>query len=72
MHLKIENQNLFTKYFFARGALKMKKLCSSCTTLIELPVGNDQVRYFFRYITSLTSFTIFGTSGSAAATRFGA
>lgn len=28
--------------------------------------------YFFRYITSFTSFTVRGTSGSAAATRLGA
>lgn len=28
--------------------------------------------YFFMYITSFTSFTVRGTSGSAAATRFGA
>jgi hypothetical protein len=29
-------------------------------------------RYFFWYITSFTSFTVRGTSGSAAATRLGA
>ena len=28
--------------------------------------------YFLRYITSFTNFTVLGTSGSAAATRFGA
>jgi hypothetical protein len=28
--------------------------------------------YFCRYITSFTSFTVRGTSGKAAATRFGA
>ena len=28
--------------------------------------------YFFKYITSFASFTVRGTSGKAAATRFGA
>jgi hypothetical protein len=32
------------------------------------PVGT----YLLRYITSLTSLTVLGTSGNAAATRFGA
>ncbi len=33
---------------------------------------NSVLIYFLAYITSFTSFTVRGTSGSAAATRFGA
>ena len=32
----------------------------------------DAGSYLLRYITSLTSLTVLGTSGNAAATRFGA
>ena len=67
----------FCQLFFAADVLKMKKLCLLNTTFCQIyPFGAGILRldlnYFFRYITSFTSVTVRGTSGKAAATKFGA
>jgi hypothetical protein len=69
-------KTFYKKYFFPT-LLKMKKLCLLNTTFIKnTPFGVSYLQietdHFFRYITSFTSFTVRGTSGKAAATRFGA
>jgi len=45
-----------------------------CVAIQRNPVVNLSYfqAYFRKYITSLASFTVLGTSGKAAATRFGA
>jgi hypothetical protein len=67
----------FVKNIFSSFCLKMKKLCLLNTTFIKItPFGVGLLQldpdYFFRYSTSFTSLTVRGTSGKAAATRFGA
>lgn len=41
-------------------------------SMLVIYCGVEAGYYLFRYITSLTSLTVLGTSGNAAATRFGA
>ena len=74
-NLNLENKT-FVRNIFAPFMLKMKKLCPLNTTFSDSThFGVDKILwlfYFFRYITSFTSFTVRATSGKAAATRFGA
>jgi hypothetical protein len=75
--IPILNIKTFWKKYFFCFILKMKKLCLLNTTFsflsqFEAALLQGCSGYFFRYITSFTSFTVRGTSGSAAATRLGA
>ena len=75
--LSILNIKTFGQLFFTSFSLKMKKLCLLNTTFLkntqfEVALLHLEANHFFRYITSFTSFTVRGTSGSAAATRLGA
>jgi hypothetical protein len=69
---------LISNYFFNKEVLKMKKLRRVYTTFFQFPQDEESIpqispdSYFFRYITSFTSFTILGTSGRAPATKLGA
>jgi hypothetical protein len=57
-------------YFYDALAKQNPEAGSFRVFTIKNPVFRSN--YFFRYITSFTSFTVRGTSGSAAATRLGA
>lgn len=58
---------IFFKYNYTLMGIK-KPATTSVIAGFMLQLGN----YFFKYITSFTSFTVRGTSGRAPATRFGA
>lgn len=55
--------------YFSRVVLREQK-----SPVVQAQTGLHHliVNYFTWYITSFTSFTVRGTSGNAAATRFGA
>lgn len=67
----------FGRNIFFPFLLKMKKLCLGKHNFFKIyPFWGRKnfidLPYFFRYITSFTSFTVRGTSGNAAVTRLGA
>lgn len=76
MQEKSEKQNYLYAYFTTGNSMKMKKLCKLYTTFSYNPRPCCDAAhkwyltlYFFKYITSFTSLTVRGTSGSAAATN---
>jgi hypothetical protein len=58
-----------TEIYFSRVVLRKQK---SPVMRTQTGLHHLIVNYFTWYITSFTSFTVRGTSGNAAATRFGA
>jgi hypothetical protein len=74
--LSISKFKVFVKFFLAILFENEKVVSFEHNFLSTAELQTDYIRvdlnYFFRYITSFTSFTVLGTSGRAAATRLGA
>ena len=74
---KFRDSKTYLKYIFAIVNTDNEMLVQFICTIAGLasirgtPCTGKTI-YFFKYITSFASFTVRGTSGRAAATRFGA
>ena len=70
MGLNPESQIFSKENFYDVEKYSTKKIALICAIFFnEFLMVNP---YFCRYITSFTNFTVLGTSGKAAVTKFGA
>jgi hypothetical protein len=76
MQTFVRNSKLLLKFFLSFSIENEKVVFFEHNFQDLYPLWGSKSKidrnYFFRYITSFTSFTVRGTSGRAAVTKFGA